>query len=293
MIKRLLNPLKSSSFFLFGARGTGKSTYLKEEFLSENSLYIDLLGSGAFTDFFRDPDLLTKKLDLKSDYDWVVIDEIQKIPALLDVVHQNIETRNIKFALTGSSARKLRKGSANLLAGRAFINNLYPFSYLELGDLFSLDEVLVWGSMPKILDLSSEQEKFSYLNTYCFTYLKEEILQEQIVRNLNPFSRFLEVAAQVNTEIINYSKLARDAGTTSVTVQNYFEILQDTLIGNMLPPYSRSIRKQQRSSPKFYFIDNGIQRALAKTILIGIHKSTYQYGKLFVNVHSHPYLTPS
>lgn len=221
----------------------------------------------------------------------MVIDEVQKVPALLDVVHHLIEESDIKFVLTGSSARKLKHDSANLLAGRAFVNNLYPFTFTELdaAGLFQtsserksfLHETLTWGALPKIFEFKSDEEKVSYLNSYTFTYLKEEILQEQIVRNLDPFSRFLEVAAQMNGEIINYSKVARESGTSSNTIQTYFQILEDTLLGFILQPYHKSIRKQQRGNPKFYFFDTGIIRALSNTITIGLNKSGYGYGKLF------------
>ncbi len=282
MIKRLAKPLTTNSFFLFGARGTGKTTFLKEEILTKKSLYVNLLLAEEFNNFRLNPDYLTERLDLLgNDVDWVVIDEIQKVPALLDVVHNLIEERGVKFALTGSSARKLKRGAANLLAGRAFVNNLYPLSYLELGEKFSLQNALEWGLLPKIYDFTENEEKFSYLSTYTFTYLKEEILQEQIIRNLDPFSRFLEVAAQMNGEIINYSKIARESGTSANTIQSYFEILEDTLIGTIIPPFEQSIRKQQRKNPKFYFFDSGVQRALSKAISVGVHASSYAYGKLF------------
>ena len=282
MLKRLINPLKSNSFFLFGARGTGKTTFLKEEIITRNSLYIDLLTAEEFNRYRGNPDLLSEKLELISkNVDRVVIDEVQKVPSLLDTVHKLIEEKGIKFALTGSSARKIRRGSANLLAGRAFVNNLYPLSYSELKENFNLHDAIEWGTLPKIYNLITSEEKFSYLNTYTFNYLKEEILQEQVVRNLDPFSKFLEVAAQMNSEIINYSKIAKEAETSPNSVQSYFEILQDTLLGTIVPSYHQSIRKQQRSNPKFYFFDTGVQRALAKTITVGVHESTYYYGKLF------------
>lgn len=267
---------------MFGARGTGKTTFLKEEILSENSLYIDLLVAENFRNYTRDPDLLSQKLTHgKEAIDWVIVDEVQRVPALLDVVHKNIEDTDVKFCLTGSSSRKLRRGSANLLAGRAFVSHLYPFSCLELNEQFNLNDSLLWGTLPKIFNLKTPEEKFSYLDTYTFTYLKEEILQEQLVRSLDPFSRFLEVAAQTNGKIVNYSKIAKDAGTSPNSIQNYFEILQDTLLGTIIPPFHRSIRKQQRANPKFYFFDTGVARTLARTITTGIHESTYQYGNLF------------
>ena len=280
------------SYFLFGARGTGKTTFLREEVIKENYVYINLLLAKEFNNYRKNPDLLTEVVELnKGISPWVIIDEVQKVPALLDVVHHLIESSNIKFILTGSSARKLKHDSANLLAGRAFINNLYPLTFRELENskLFStklekknyLHQVLTWGSLPKIINLSEKDDKISYLYSYASTYLKEEILQEQIIRNLDPFARFLEVAAQMNGEIINYSKIARESGTSPNSVQSYFQILEDTLLGFILQPYHQSIRKQQRANPKFYFFDSGIARTLSNTISIELPKSGYGFGKLF------------
>ena len=162
------------------------------------------------------------------------------------------------------------------MAGRAFLNNLYPLSLFELKDNFSLHEVIEWGTLPKIFDFKTSEEKFAYLDSYTFNYLKEEILQEQIVRNVDPFSKFIEVAAQMNAEIINYSKIARESGTSAVTVQTYFEILQDTLLGTIIPAYHQSIRKQQRSNPKFYFFDTGSSKSALKDYYKGCGKGNIQ-----------------
>jgi predicted AAA+ superfamily ATPase len=163
--------------------------------------------------------------------------------------------KKIKFALTGSSARKLRRDSANLLAGRVFSLYLFPFSFIELGDQFNLQRVLSFGSLPSISQFDSNEDMKRYLLSYVQNYIKEEILVEQLVRNIDPFRAFLEVAAQSNTEIINYTTLAKEAGINSKSVERYFSILADTLLGYFLEPYSKSVRERQRRSPKFYFFD--------------------------------------
>lgn len=206
---------------------------------------------------------------------------MQKAPRLLDVVHQLIESSKTRFVLTGSSARKLRRGAANLLAGRAFINNMYPLTFRELGNEFSLENILSFGSLPKIFQLKTQAEKMAFLQTYALTFLKEEIKAEQIVRNLDPFSRFLEVAAQANGEIVNFLNIAKDVGTSSNTVQTYFQILEDTLMGYFLPAFHQSIRKQQRQSPKFYFFDLGVCRSLQGVLDQKITPRTYGFGHYF------------
>jgi uncharacterized protein len=285
MIKREFTPPKSRSFFLFGPRGTGKSTLLREVFdLSDPSqtLYLDLLDPAIEKKFATHPERL---LEIVNSYkklpEWIIIDEIQKIPKLLDVVHKLIFEKKIKFALTGSSARKLRRDSANLLAGRAFSFYLYPISFHELGDDFNLEQVLSFGSLPEICFINDEKDKKRFLLSYVQTYIKEEILVEQLVRNIDPFRSFLEVAAQSNTEIINYSTIAKEAGISSKNVERYFSILSDTLLGYFLEPYSKSVRARQKQSPKFYFFDCGVVRALSNEINQKLLPQTFSYGNLF------------
>jgi predicted AAA+ superfamily ATPase len=212
---------------------------------------------------------------------WVIIDEVQKLPILLDLVHQQIESSRFQFALTGSSARKLKRGAANLLAGRAFIYHLFPLTASEIGDKFSLSDSLSWGTLPRIFALESEEEKADYLRSYTHTYLQEEITQEQVVRKLYPFRRFLFIAAQMSGQIINFAKIAREAGTTVPTVQSYFQILEDTLIGFLLDPFHESIRKRQRENPKFYFFDTGVLRSLSQTLSVKLPPQTYAFGAAF------------
>ncbi|MBF0432688.1 MAG: DUF4143 domain-containing protein [Fibrobacteria bacterium] len=214
------------------------------------------------------------------DIDWVVIDEVQKVPAILDVVQRLITKQKLKFALTGSSARKLKRGSANLLAGRAIQKVLFPLSHIELGDKFDLDFCLNWGSLPEVFALEKD-ERADYLRAYANTYVKEEIQAEQIIRKIPPFKKFLEIAALSSGNIVNYSKIARDIGSDAVSVKSYFEILEDTLLGFFLPAYDTSIRKQQSKSPKFYFFDAGVSRALSRALQVSVRPSTFEYGNAF------------
>lgn len=281
MLKRQIDILKSHSFFLFGARGTGKSTLLETIIPKKNSLWIDLLLPEEEAFYADAPNGLSQRIsELKTKPDWIVIDEIQKVPKLLDVVHHEIEKRKIKFALTGSSARKLKKKGTNLLAGRAFVNYLYPLTYVEIGNDFNLIEALSWGTLPFVVNTDESEVKKAFLQSYVETYLKEEILQEQIIRNIVPFRKFLSIASQLSGTMLNYNSIANDLKVDWATVRSYFEILEDTLLGFMLPPYSRSLRKQQLQSSKFYIFDLGIKRALDRTL--GLKPSTGQMiGPLF------------
>lgn len=280
MYARLSKPVFSKSFFIFGARGTGKSTLLRQHFQNKAVFWIDLLDEEKLQTFFRHPRRFEEEI-LAQTADWVVVDEIQKAPVLLDYVHRLIESHKIKFALTGSSARKLKRSAANLLAGRALVNHLHPLTFIEVGENFKLSDILQYGSLPEVLNSKTEIEKKEYLRAYTRTYLKEEIREEQIVRKVEPFLRFLEVAAQSNGSILNYSKIARDSGVDSKAVERYFEILSDTLVGHYLEPYSRSLRKRQSQKAKFYFFDLGVKRALENTLNVDLNPSTYAYGRAF------------
>ncbi|MBF0491895.1 MAG: ATP-binding protein [Deltaproteobacteria bacterium] len=282
MVNRLIHPLKTNSFFLFGSRGTGKSYFLKDYFKADKTLWIDLLNPELEDEYQRKPETLKQQIQAqKKKIDWVIIDEVQKVPKLLNIVHQSIENTSLKFALTGSSARKLKRGSANLLAGRAFVYHLFPLTHWELLKKFDLDAVLNWGALPKMLQFKSEEEKNTFLRSYALTYLKEEIVSEQVIRQLEPFRRFLEVSAQLNGEILNYSNIARDVGVSVKTVQSYYQILEDTLLGYFLPAFHQSVRKQQRQAPKFFFFDLGIKKALDLSLQSSIKPNTYAYGKAF------------
>jgi predicted AAA+ superfamily ATPase len=213
----------------------------------------------------------------------VVIDEIQKLPKLLDVVHNLIETHKAphQFVLTGSSARKLKSGGANLLAGRAALRTLFPLTYSELGSSFIEQDVLQWGSLPRVWNTTIAEEREDILRSYANVYLKEEIWGEQIVRQLDPFRRFLEVAARQSGKILNHSKIARDVGVDVKTVQAWYMVLEDTLVGFHLDAYHSSVRKQLRQSPKFYFFDVGVTRSLAQMLRVIPAEQTSYFGDLF------------
>lgn len=282
MFNRIISPSENNSFFLFGARGTGKSTWIQQHFAKTPHLYIDLLNPDEEERLAKNPSGLLSQIEaLNSSTSWIVIDEIQKLPKLLDVVHLGIEKYKKLFVLTGSSARKLKRGAANLLAGRAFVNHLHPLTYLELETQFDLNLNLQWGSLPILFSLQKTQDKMRYLRAYTQTYLKEEIVVEQIIRKLDPFRLFLEIAAQQNGEILNFSNIARDVGVDTLTVQSYFQILEDTLMGFLLHPFHESIRKRQRTNPKFFFFDLGVKRALEGQLLSTLTPNTYGYGKAF------------
>lgn len=280
-IQRLLKLSKTQSFFLFGARGTGKSTLLNQCFV-ENTLRLDLLNIETEERLARNPQALMDIVHALSDeITHVVIDEIQKIPKLLDVVHSLIEEKKKIFVMTGSSARKLKRGAANLLAGRAFVYHLFPFSCLELKEHFNLMDALTYGTLPKIMELQNAQEKQQFLMSYAHSYLKEEILTEQLIRKLDPFRRFLEVSAQCNGKVINFSNIARDVGVNEKTVKQYFEILEDTLIGFFLESFQHSFRKRLSLKPKFYYFDTGVARALARFLSIPVQPQTSYFGEVF------------
>lgn len=280
---RLLQLSLNISFFLFGARNTGKSTLLRHLFKDKSALWIDMLDPDQEDRYAREPLSFKQEvmaLDVATKY--VIIDEIQKLPKLLDIVHQLIESTDKIFIMTGSSARKLRHGGANLLAGRAFVYNLYPFTALEIGDNFNLDDALCWGTLPAIVyKMQTIEDKTKFLQAYAQTYLKEEIWLEQFIRKIDPFRRFLEVSAQCNGKVINFSKLAKDVGVDDKTIKQYFSILEDTLMGFFLEPFHASFRKRFKSKPKFYFFDPGVCRALTMMLSIPVKKGTSYYGEVF------------
>jgi predicted AAA+ superfamily ATPase len=200
------------------------------------------------------------------------------VPKLLDVVHRKIEETDLQFILTGSSARKLKKGAANLLAGRAFVFYLFPLTAAELGQDLSLQDALEYGTLPQITKYSNNSDKKRFLKAYGLTYLKEEVWGEQIVRKIEPFRKFLAVAAQTNGQTLNYRKIASDVGVDSATIKNYFTILEDTMVGFLLPAYHGSVRKQLKSAPKFYLFDSGIKRVLEDKIDFPLIHGSFEYG---------------
>jgi uncharacterized protein len=254
---------------------------LRELPFLKDAFYIDLLDAEQEEQYSLRPTLLNEQAAPMKEGNWIIIDEIQKVPKLLDQVHSILSKIDIRFALTGSSSRKLKRGGANLLAGRAFTFALYPFTACELGDRFNLLEVLEWGTLPKVMEYKTNEDKKRFLRAYTQTYLKEEILVEQLIRNLTPFRLFLPLAAQMNSQIINYSNIARDTGADPKTVQNYYQILVDTHIGFFLDPYHRSVRKVQKQSPKFYIFDTGVKRALQNMLNVQLQPQTSDFGDAF------------
>ena len=286
MFRRLINLSTKQSFFLFGARGTGKTSLIKNLFADEKHpdrfLYLDLLNLDLEAKYQLDPERLYKELaELPNNTKTVIIDEIQKVPKLLDVVHRKIENSKLRFIMTGSSARKLKPGGANLLAGRAAVFNLFPLLAAELESQLNLQSALMFGCLPRIVNLDDITEKKRSLSAYANTYLKEEVWGEQLVRKIEPFRRFLQVAAQLHGQTLNYSKISRDTGVDDTTVHSYYSILEDTLLGFYLPAYAGSERQKLRKSPKFYLFDNGVKRALDGSIDYDLQPGSFEYGTLF------------
>lgn len=286
MLPRSIKISDSSSFLLLGPRGTGKSTLLRERFSGRPTIWVDLLDPETEHRYSLRPGSLHEVIAATPAAEWVVIDEIQKVPALLDVVHGCIEgplgkNRGVRFAMTGSSARRLKRGAVNLLAGRAFVYHLFPLTARELGSSFDLSTCLRFGTLPAALAFNADTDRAEFLRAYARTYLKEEVWSEQLIRRLDPFRRFLEVAAQCNGEILNLSNVARDVGVDHKTVGSYFQILEDTLVGFMLEPWHASVRKRQRQAAKFWWFDAGVARALAGTLTVDIVPRSGGFGRAF------------
>ena len=260
MIKRNLQlpKLTTETFFLWGPRQTGKTTLLREYY--PDALWIDLLKNEEYRRYLDNPEFLRQEVEA-GKIDVLVIDEIQKIPQLLDEVHWLIENRSTQCILCGSSARKVKRGHANLLGGRGLRYALSGFNSAELDNNFDLTRMLNHGYLPRIY--LSDQPK-ALLNSYVADYLKEEIAAEGLVRNLSIFSNFLEMASLSDTEQINFTTMARDCGVSNNTVKNHFHILEDTLLGRWLPSFRKRPKRRVATSSKFYFFDVGIVNFLAR-----------------------------
>lgn len=261
LFKRLLQLEKvKGSAFVFGPRMTGK-TFLIGKLPA--ALAIDLLDPQQELSLRREPHLFWEQLQALKEGSQVILDEVQKVPVLLDYVQKGIEEKKLRFILCGSSARKLRRGGANLLGGRALDLRLHPLMEEEIGKKFSLEEALQFGTLPKITQCLFDrdtQEARRLLNAYYTIYIKEEIQAEALTRSVGAFQRFLAVAAQANGQVIEFSNISRECSVPASTVKEYFSILEDTLLGEFLWPWDRSERKKAR--PKFYFFDCGVVRAI-------------------------------
>jgi len=246
----------NDTLFLWGARQVGKTTLL--EMLYPEARYYDLLRSVDFERFVRRPALLSEELETAREGELVIIDEIQKVPQLLDEVQGLIHRKNIQFILSGSSPRKLKRIGANLLGGRALKRTLFPLVSAEIPD-FDLQKAINNGMIPRHYAVNNAWER---LRAYIGVYLNEEIREEALSRNLNSFTRFLEVAAMTNGEMVVYKNIAQDCGIDHRTVKEYFEILQDTLIGYLIPGFSATQKRRAIIAPKFYYFDVGIANYL-------------------------------
>ncbi len=256
MYARLLERPGSQSFFLFGPRGTGKTAWVGAAL--PGALTFDLLDGRTYERLLADPALLDE-LIAASHRDWVVIDEVQRVPAVLDEVHRLIEKRKLRFVLTGSSARKIRRGGVNLLAGRALTRFMHPLTAQELGQDFDLRRAVRIGGLPFAWTSETPDD---YLSAYVATYLREEVLQEGLTRNLAAFSRFLEAAAFSQAAVLNMAAVARDSGVAAKVAENYFTILEDLLIAVRIPAFTKRAKRRVVLHPKFFFFDAGVFRAL-------------------------------
>jgi predicted AAA+ superfamily ATPase len=266
----------TETFFLWGPRQTGKTTLLQATYPA--AFWIDLLKAEEYRRYVQNPELLRGELAARPAIRQVVIDEVQKVPQLLDEAHWLHERRGIRLALCGSSARKVKRGQANLLGGRAVRYELHGLTAQEIGRSFDLDRLLNHGYLPRIY-LSDEPRRL--LNGYVADYLKEEVAAEGLVRNLPVFSEFLNVAALSDAEIVNFSTIARECGVSSHTIKGYFGILEDTLLGRWLPAYTKRPKRRVIGAPKFYFADAGVVNHLARRG--ELHRGSELYGKAFEN----------
>ncbi len=256
MYSRLLNPVGKSSFFLFGPRGIGKSTWLKSHY--PKNTYIDLLDSSVYTQLLAEPERLADFLQKQP----IIIDEVQRIPALLNEAHRWIANKKIQFILTGSSARKLKRGGTNLLAGRALMKAMFPLTTIELADDFNLSKALRLGCLPAV---QNHEDPKAYLSAYVETYLREEIMQEALVRNLAAFTRFLRAASFSQAALLSVAQVARECQVERKVVENYFSILDDLMIGVRLPVFSKKAKRELTTHPKFFYFDVGVWRAIRPT----------------------------
>lgn len=259
MYKRLLNkPLEGThSFFLFGPRGTGKTSWLRSKI--PNGLYIDLLNQEIFFELLKEPHRIEAMIP-KGFTDWIIIDEVQKIPDLLNEVHRMIESYRYRFILTGSSARTLKRKGTNLLAGRALHYKMFPLTAIELGDDFRIERSLKVGQLPTVHHQDVDPE--NYLRSYIHVYLREEVMQEGLTRNAGAFAKFLQVASFSQGALLNTSEIAREVQIDRKTVEEYFQITEDLLLASRLPVFTKRAKRKMVTHSKFYFFDVGVYRTL-------------------------------
>lgn len=276
MFKRLFQlPLSGKdSLFVFGPRGTGKTSWIKSHLQAENHVYIDLLVHPVCYALRAHPERLSEYIP-KDFAGWIVIDEVQKVPALLDEVHRLIENKKYRFILTGSSARKLKQQGVNLLAGRAIRYTMHPLIIQEMGEKFELQKALKMGLLPAVY---SYDDPVGYLSTYIDVYMREEVMQEGLVRNVAAFTRFLETASFSQGQIINASAIAREVGVDRQVIQNYFSILYDLLLAHTLPAFTKKAKRRLVATEKFYFFDVGIYQQLRPKNFLDVPSEIYGVG---------------
>jgi predicted AAA+ superfamily ATPase len=291
MLKRTLNIINalgdSRSCLLLGPRGTGKSFLLHQlrTQVGQEPLFFDLLNRDEYLQLLNSPRFFKDFLRSKQGPNvvWVIVDEVQKLPELLDDVHAIIEedsragAQHFRFILTGSSARKLKRGAANLLAGRAVSLKLYPLTFEEVE--FSDEQALQYGLLPRFF--LSKQAPIAELKSYAETYIREEVFQEALVRKIQAFEKFLDLAAQINGEPVNFSKIGKAAGVSGATIESFFQILTDILLVHRLDVWSYSVRTQVAAAPKYYFFDTGVLNALRGELSVPLKPSGFRLGKLF------------
>lgn len=283
--RELKLPLGEQSCFLFGPRQTGKTTLLSLLANARPRFDATLLDTETLLKYSREPGRFRREVAYWAERHpggIVVVDEIQKLPPLLDEIQQLLDSQagRVSFIMTGSNARKLKRSSANLLGGRAWPYTLFPLTCRELGRDFDLGSVLRFGSLPPVI---GRTEGFCrrFLKAYTQTYLKEEILQEALVRNVPAFSRFLELAADQSGGLVNYSNFAAETGVASKTIREYYQVLEDTLVAFAVPPYTRSARKRLTTHPIYHLFDLGVCNALAGRLPMQPTRGTAVYGRLF------------
>ncbi len=283
----------NASFFLFGPRGVGKSTLLSTK-IGKAKKVVSLLKQAEYLKYLQDTSAFTREVLAEKQGTWIILDKIQRIPALLDSVHDIMNEKGekyYKFAITGSSARKLKRSHANLLAGRALNRKLFPLIHGELkfagGEI---QDILSFGTLPAVRNLSGS-DRVGFLESYVATYLEQEVQQEAFAKNLDSFVRFLKVAAAMNGQIVNVSGLARDSGVARTSVQGYFDVLIDTLVGTWLPAWQPKARVKETQHPKFYFFDTGVVRTLTSmlrdpldSVERGFLLETYLFHELRANI---------
>jgi len=241
---------------VFGPRGTGKTSYLKQHL--KNALYLDLLDYTTYSSLLANPSRLENLI--APDYKgWIIIDEVQRIPELLNEVHRLIEHKDFKFVLTGSSARSLRKAGTNLLAGRALTYKMHPLIIQEVGNKFDINEVIKYGLLPSVI---GHPDPKKYLESYVQTYIREEVVQEGLTRNIGAFARFLEVASFSQGQVLNVSEISRELALNRLMIANYFDILEDLLLSSRITAFTQRAKRKVIAHHKFYFFDVGVYRTL-------------------------------